>query len=300
MSFRFKRREPLTRGFVRIAQAEIDGALADLATASDEGVHEARRRIKKLRSLLRLMRPALGEPAFRHDREALRDAAHGLSPVRDAAVQLATLESLLEACAADEARKTEPLRRQLAPPRETAAAEAVRRTVVVARLHALRSGVEAAAQAEVDAAAQAEVDAALPGHALRRAYRGARRACAHAQDTPSDEAFHAWRKRVKTLQHQLELVRKAAPARCARLLRQLDRLAGVLGKDHDLAILNATLAGAPPEEVPPIFAVHRELATRRRRLQRKAVRLGRELFAEKPAAWLKPLVRAWARWHEPR
>ena len=53
----------------------------DLAR-SGKTVHPARRRLKLARSLLRLMKPALGPQSFQQENETLRDAAQALAGLR--------------------------------------------------------------------------------------------------------------------------------------------------------------------------------------------------------------------------
>ena len=63
MPYRFARREPVGKAIRRIARQEVNKAIRDLSTSTDLrhiGVHEARKRFKKLRSLLRLARKHLG------------------------------------------------------------------------------------------------------------------------------------------------------------------------------------------------------------------------------------------------
>ena len=73
--------------FRAIALSQLDEALADLRNGGSHGrsvLHEARRRCKKLRGLLRLVRPAFAD--FARENAAVRDAAALLSHLRDAEV----------------------------------------------------------------------------------------------------------------------------------------------------------------------------------------------------------------------
>ena len=161
---------------------------------------------------------------------------------------------------------------------------------VIVRLHAMVDGLKPA---------PVEDDAALLCESLRRAYRRGRRALRAAKAEASDEALHALRKRVKDLHYQLLLVRRAAPERCKRLLRQLDRLGDDLGLDHDLAVLGHALTPDPAIDKEALAELRGQLDRQRRKLQRKAFRLASDLFAKKPSAWLKPFARRWRHWHEP-
>src|ERR1700761_6944167 len=87
--------EPVEAAFRAIALSQLDEALSDLDKGDSDGrsvVHEARRRCKKLRGLLRLVRPAL--PDFATENAAVRDAAALLSHLRDAEVLQHTVADL--------------------------------------------------------------------------------------------------------------------------------------------------------------------------------------------------------------
>ena len=62
--------------------------------------------MKKLRSALKLVRPVLGEKAYRRENERFRDVARELSDVRDAQVRAETVEALARAL-----RRRRPARR---------------------------------------------------------------------------------------------------------------------------------------------------------------------------------------------
>ena len=91
------RGEPPETAFRAIALDQLDEALSDLDNPDRDGrsvVHEARRRCKKLRGLLRLVRPVF--PEFARENAAIRDAAALLSHLRDAEVLHQTVAELVE------------------------------------------------------------------------------------------------------------------------------------------------------------------------------------------------------------
>ena len=79
MAFRFKLGEPFDEGCRRIAVEQIERAQILLQGKGDQAiaVHETRKSLKRLRALLRLIRPAMGEEAFKAENGQLRDV--GLS-----------------------------------------------------------------------------------------------------------------------------------------------------------------------------------------------------------------------------
>src|SRR5215207_7408884 len=96
--YRLKKGEPVPEGIARIAVGRIDHALDGLRGKTDstpeEAVHEARKDMKKLRALLRLVRGEVGESTFARENACFRDAARELSGARDTDVMLETLKRL--------------------------------------------------------------------------------------------------------------------------------------------------------------------------------------------------------------
>ena len=73
-------------------------ALADRGSGGspERGVHEARKALKRLRALMRLLEDELGAGAYARESAVLRDAGARLATARDAEVMLRTLERLIE------------------------------------------------------------------------------------------------------------------------------------------------------------------------------------------------------------
>jgi len=98
MGYRFERDATVQKDLRRIAIAQIDGAVAsidDHGLASGVVVHEVRKSCKKLRGLLRIVRP--GFDGYARENGAFRDMAAALSPLRDAAVLIETYDALMDA-----------------------------------------------------------------------------------------------------------------------------------------------------------------------------------------------------------
>src|SRR5262250_3558709 len=101
MAFELKAGETLGDGIHRIAEKEIDKvrgyANGSPRGSRDEMVHEVRKSLKKLRTLLRLVRPSLGRKTYRQENIALRDIARPLTGVRDAAILVEALDKTTKA-----------------------------------------------------------------------------------------------------------------------------------------------------------------------------------------------------------
>ena len=90
MGFRLHPSDRDATAFLRRLAAD---ELGDLAQGA--GVHDARKRVKKMRAALRLVRTGLRGAA--DENAALRDAGQGLSGQRDAEVMLAVFDQLATA-----------------------------------------------------------------------------------------------------------------------------------------------------------------------------------------------------------
>ena len=58
-----------------------------------------------------------------------------------------------------------------------------------------------------------------------------------AYDKPEATAFHEWRKHVKDLGYQMQILRNLWPAVFKRVRGELDTLGDLLGKEHDLTVM---------------------------------------------------------------
>jgi predicted CopG family antitoxin len=255
-AYRLKQGESVSDEVRRIARGRIDHAVEALAEASEEGVHEARKDMKKLRSLLRLVR-------LRGEGDRFRDVARELAGARDADVMLATLADLESRYGADAGAVRERLeahRIRTAGGGRARAAEAATAMLEEAR------GRVGAWPLERDG-----FDAVEDG--LGRIYRRGRRDWRTAAKDPSTENLHEWRKRVKDLWYHCLLLQEAWPP----VMR-------ALADDHDLALLSEF--GAEPLE--------ERIAERRTELQAEAFAYGARLYADKPKAFVRR-IEHWSR-----
>lgn len=286
MAFCFRRRETIAAGFERIAHEQLRAGVAALEKNPDDGVHDARRTIKRLRGLLRLFRRALPGESFARANRDLRAAGHSLSAVRDARVRLEVFESVAKGM------------------RDPAIAEFRESLVAAARM--AQGGQTSRRPGAAAIAALHTVAARLPGLkadtgwrvlacGLEAAYRRARKAHAEARTEFSTEALHAWRRRSKDFQYQLQLLRKLDLPEIKRRIRKASHLTDLLGADHDLAALDRILARTSRIAARQRRKLRQRIVHRRDRLQRRAFDLGRELFFEKPSELVAEFTRAWKR-----
>src|SRR6516225_8981442 len=96
MTYRFKLQEPIGQGVRRVGLEQIEIAAAKLADKDDisTAIHDARRCLKRLRALLRLIEPGLAEGLYRREDARLAGIGRLLSGARDLDVMRQTLIKL--------------------------------------------------------------------------------------------------------------------------------------------------------------------------------------------------------------
>lgn len=199
-------------------------------------VHEFRKNIKRARALLRLARDSLGDAAYRRENYALRDAGRLLSSLRDRAVTLETLKTVFPP--SPDEPPMEPisaLEDHLTQVREEAYAAFL---ASEGRIEQVRLGMEAIRARW--AAIPLEVGMGEMEHSFQRTFRKARREyfiLLNEGGTAAD--FHEWRKRVKYLWYQHELLAgwRAGDTAFEEATARLDHLSDLLGLAHDVFVL---------------------------------------------------------------
>jgi CHAD domain-containing protein len=234
MAYRFKLSETVAAGASRIGLEQIDLAEARLTSRDDPAaaIHDARRCLKRLRALLRLIRPALAETSYRREANRLAGIGRLLADARDQHVMrqtLVKLETRFTAMPKDIADRLVKLTAN------GAAAGRPQRAAIPERRDALQ-GLEAARVffARLDRRALAFEHLAA---GVERSYRRARRAFRDAYEAPTDEAFHDWRKAVQQHWRHMQLISRAWPDVLAGRASEAKELSRLLGDDHDIHVL---------------------------------------------------------------
>jgi CHAD domain-containing protein len=299
MAYEIRTDEALGEGLRRSAQEQLEGAVDALERKIEEqpgkAIHDARKRLKKTRALIRLARPVLGRKVARRENAALRSAAATLSAARDADVMVQTVEAL-----GDRYSGRLP----------AAAFEAVRAAVagdgggggggaapdVGEALAGIRGVLERIEDWPLADAATQDV---LAGASV--AYAAGRAQMPGPDDRPSAEELHEWRKRVKDLWYHGLLLQNAWPAVLSVQAEEAHVLSEVLGDDHDLSVLRDRLTSAtiddPAADVDGVVAL---IDHRREELQAEALDRGRRIYAEGPKAQARRLQAYVDAWQEPQ
>ena len=224
-----------------------------LAARPDRCIHSLRTRMKNLRALLLLVKPSTPKPARKTVAAlagALKDA---FSDQRDADV-IAALRIKLTA-RRDTTQRGE-MTQQVAERNKVAKAETSRLIRMIAKLD-----LKGLAWPEV-------IDGYL------RSYRSGRKAMKACERKPTIEAFHKWRRPVKDLFYQSQVLQPLDGMKARR--RAAERLGDRLGKLNDLHLLRTEAKKSRPSETL------KHIAKKKRALKAVIFKVAAKLFSERP------------------
>lgn len=269
-----------------MAREEIRAAIGHLAATGgdvDAHVHEARKSVKKLRALLRLVRRPLRARYKREDR-AMRDIGRSLRAWRESAVAARTAEAFRDAARGAHAEQWQAVVELLS--------RDARGTGLSIETFSEATGNVAFAlrirESSIDEWRFDDVGFELIAPGLRHIHQRVRRYYLKTFATDDPHASHVWRRYVKYHWYHMRLLEDIWPERLTGYRSLLGELAEYLGDEHDLIDLSTRLdtverdlSLARPLDFPGLRA---DIARRRAQLRGEARRLGAYITAESSEA----------------
>ena len=298
MAYRLQASESVPEGIGRVVREEIQSATETLRKEAkaqrDEAVHEARKSIKKVRGVLRLVRPQLGQ-TYRHDNARFRDVGRQLSDLRDAAALLEVFDELTEKFKdALESKGLKVLRKGLEQDKRE-----VEEHLDAAKVVQQASAVLHSAERRLKKWPLSEdgFHALAPG--FKQTYRRGRRALKLARKRETPVAYHDFRKRVKDHWYHVRLLEGVWTGVMEAHEKSLKDLETWLGDDHNLVVLREKLEAKPDkyggEAVVPVFLA--AVAEHQNTLRANSVSLGERVYSEKPGVFVHNIGKLWKTWH---
>lgn len=297
MAYRLKHRESVPEDVKRIAREEIRPAVQYLrgkgGIGRDEAIHEARKSIKKLRALLRLVRPGLGE-FYESESARLRDAGRKLSQLRDLGALITTFDKLKK-----EREKTlgkvslTAIRRVLVLHKKRVEAE----MGIQELMHGLAASLGSTLRSVPHWPLEADGFAALePG--LKKTFRSGKKAFRGLNKHASREKFHEWRKRVKDHWYHVRLMENLWTDVMKGYEQSLKELEDALGDDLNLAILRDHILSASglQGEGHAVDRVVKAIDESRKELRKRALAIGIRVYAQKPRQLTGQMAQLWDAW----
>jgi CHAD domain-containing protein len=282
--------EPLGVGVLRVAEDLIDSIVGSgqyLEQEEGEYIHHVRTAIKRLRALLRLIRPVVGEQFFNRENARLRKAGRRLAVARDAEVARETLKTLSVA--------GEPEKKAVAAALAGLESKTQPGTDIGEALREVKADLEQTKR-NLQRLQLVNGEWEVVEAGLQDVYRQSRKRMNTALQDGGEEAFHKWRIRVKNLFYELELLEPVWPKRMDKMTSRLAKLQDKIGLDHDIAVLKVLLRKTPEAfgGTEAVGRIIRRLNGESRKLRHAAEPLGEKIFAKKPRRFVRKLSRRWS------
>ena len=237
MAFQFKRSESADHAVQRVAREQVDSMIAEVDAAGQEHatVHNVRKRCKKLRGLIRLVRPQFkGGKTYPQENASYRDAARLLSFMRDAQSIIESYDALVK-CYPDEAGlpQIHTIRERLVERREAVAHDDSNMNERIGEFR----GLMVKARERIGRWKFRASGFAMLEEGLEKTYSLGRCNMKQAFARPSTESFHEWRKHMKYHWYHCRLLKGIWKDSMKTRIAAARELSELLGDDHDLAVL---------------------------------------------------------------
>jgi len=291
MAYQFKTTESLGKGTRRIVRNRLKIILEQAAKPSldPDAIHGIRKEIKKLRSLIRFARPSLGRKQTLRLRDQLRKAASLTGAIRDAEVQLHTVEEIFgigtkpgtkpKSKFLDTYRKELEEEKRLFDARKTAANLTSQFDRMLRETGDWRFEFKNWNPVE---------------KSIQKSYEKARELYQSFRKSLSPADLHAWRKSIKVLVHHLALVSGCWNSELKAGSAELETLEEMLGKQNDLELMLRKIA--PQKNKSLVEKSTNKIRLRTETLRKTSLQMGRKIFSRSPADFCFPMEGSWERW----
>jgi hypothetical protein len=276
----------------RIVLEQLDAATSELTSIgdpeSDETIHDARRRVKKIRAVIRLVRPVLDGRSHAVDAD-LSDVSHLLAPVADGQGVIETVDELAR-------RYPKALPREMVEAIRADLLERERRIDAVADADHILDRAAITLRSERPRVQQWQLTeegfrALAPG--LRQSVRRAREAMIATWTRPTPDRHHVWRRRVKEHWLHVRLIEAGCGDHLLPYQRRLETLDGILGEYHNVVLLREVLTTDTALSRREAAQCLRIVAKYQRLLRRHSQVLGARIYVERPRQFVRRVKRLW-------
>jgi CHAD domain-containing protein len=298
MAYRLKRDESVIAGIRRVVRDEIESAGDQLSgeskTSRDEAIHEARKSIKKVRALLRIVRPGL-DGVYAPENARLRDIARRLSEFRDAFAILGTFDDLKKKYKDATRNKLHSVRAGL----DKRLKETRKEEDVALVLEEASVALRKAAKRVKSWPLQTDGYVAI-GPGLEATYRAGRKALERVEKDGRPDEFHELRKRVKDHWYHVRLLEDLWSDVISAYEKSLKHLEDWLGIDHNLAVLREKIVAEPGfyGKEKDIELVLDLIDKYQKELRDRSLSLARRIYEEKPREVTRRMKHLWDTWRQ--
>ena len=278
----------------RIANEELNNIVHELQDDDleyDEKIHQLRKRCKRLRGLIRLVRPQL-RSRFQVENKFYRDLAKEFTSIRDSQALLESLDRLLEYFS--EQFSYQPIYDLLNKHK----ARLLKNDLTLnERLNVVTEKVYIARTRIYSWKIKRDGFTAIK-NGLKKTYTDGRNAMFEAYSCLNTTSFHEWRKHVKYHMFHLLLINRIKKKSIMKRYHDLYILSEYLGEYHDLANLSNFIHNNTENfhDQDMIDSITELIERRHSELREIAKPISAKLYAKKPKKLITELEKYWNSW----
>jgi len=300
MSFTLNKSEPIDEGIRRLIHSESSEACnfirQNKQNAPHESIHEVRKSFKKIRAALRLIRDSVD--FYNEGNTFYRDQGRRISDIRDATSVVEALDLIYEQHE-DRLYKNAfaGIREKLAERRTQHLEQVISSDVLADIQYELERVSDRIMEWEININAFGDIEPSLA-----RVYKRGRKAFESSKETQAPEAFHEWRKRVKYLRYQIDILNRTWPDYHELIEDELHKVSDYLGTDRDLFMLQNLMHEELHDaiEYNELFLLDSLINEHRQQMQQHAIELGYRLYQSKTKQFTEQMKVCWEAYERER
>jgi CHAD domain-containing protein len=285
-----KKDESLIGGIRRIASEIIIESIYLLKKPKDFdfSIHETRKNIKKLRTILRLLKFNIDSQNYHDFNTEFRDIGRKLSAIRDAEALIETIDKIKSRKYSTK-KSIANTKSQLLLNKDKISSAFLSNQeiqIIIENLEVLEKKFY-----NIDFFGE-EIFVFISG--LKKTYSNCIKFMEICKNEGSDVDFHEWRKQVKYLWNSILLFQKTWNPVLSAYSNELHKLSDYLGDLHDISVLNDLILNdkikLDSDDKNRLLSIIENLKLK---LKKSSFNLGIKLFLDNPAAFSKKLNKLW-------
>lgn len=244
-----------------------------------------------MRSFLRLGRSGLGKQNYQDFNVFYRDRSRALSQLRDVTALIETLTFFIKTRRSNSARSfLLRFKRDLDAKRRQQLQMILSGNIMAEVIRDLECKGE-----EINSWQLTGDAAEVFSTGAKRIYSRGKKLFKSALLRPDSHNMHEWRKQVKYFWYHLLVLSPIWPGVMLACAKEVQHLSQLLGKHHDLVMLENAIAELRPAsgQQDIVYNLKKSIRVRKKRIEQKCFALGSKIYAEKPGALAEKLKVFW-------
>jgi len=253
--------------------------IEDNSLSMDNKIHQLRKRCKKMRGLLRIIRPQLKDSSvYNAQNQYFKETAKQFSAIRDKKMLDDTFKKIVVKYNLDENRYIQILK--------SIESMIVQSEISVQNHFATYRAEYENNKKNIKQYRLKKKNSKALDNGIKKGYKKAKKLKKKAYSTQSDKDFHQWRKWVKYHWYHMRLIKKNEKCVLGPRVKMSGMLADILGGEHDLSVFKSFVENVRCEYKVEFIGY---LKTEQDILRNRAEKIGNILFCKKKNDFIKYL-----------